>query len=133
MDPSTLGAILAGVGLLKSQTIDKTNENNQRTLRATEQALSPFTGLQAQTQVQPADPFGQTLAFGSTGFSLGEQKQAHDQAVEAAKTQNDILKKLTDARIKQLDAQSLYLDGGGHPSAWDMYRAEQAKKLGSTG
>ena len=125
MDPITLSAILAGVGLLKSQTIDKAAEDRQRKLRATEQALSPFTGLAAQTQVQEADPFGQSLAFGATGMSLGEQMQGSKQAQEAAAEQNAILKTLTDARAKKLEAEAKMIEAGIDPSTFSGLRGSR--------
>jgi hypothetical protein len=73
--PITALAIGAGVGLLKSQTVDKDKEKRQRALAAETQRYSPWTGLHADP-IQQADPFGSALQFGATGAALGQNAQS---------------------------------------------------------
>ncbi len=63
-------AIGAGVGLLKSETVDKNKEKRQRKLAAETQRLSPWTGMSAGP-INEADPLGSMLAFGGTGAQMG--------------------------------------------------------------
>jgi hypothetical protein len=72
MDPLTLGLIGAGVGLAKSELIDRPKEARQRKVNAEIMRWSPWTGMQPG-QVQEADPFGSALAAGTTGAMLGQQ------------------------------------------------------------
>lgn len=73
--PFTALAIGAGVGLLKSQTIDKAKEAKQRELAAETQRYSPWTGLKADP-VKTADPLGSMLQYGATGAALGQNMQS---------------------------------------------------------
>lgn len=68
--PITGLAIAAGIGLLKSQTVDKDKEKRQRKLAAATQRYSPWTGLQAGP-IQEADPFGSALQYGAAGAQMG--------------------------------------------------------------
>jgi hypothetical protein len=61
----------AGVGLLKSQIVDRPKEERQRKLAAETQRYSPWTGLQAQ-QVQEADPLGNAMQFGVNSGMMGQ-------------------------------------------------------------
>jgi len=107
IDPITLGLIIgAGGGLLKSELVDRPKEARQRKLRATEIALSPFTGLQPQTQVQEADPFGQALGFGATGASIGQGIQAQAASEAVASEQSQALAKFTKAQAVLAKAQA---------------------------
>lgn len=68
----------AGVGLLKSELIDRPREQRQRKTRAAEIRYSPWTGLTPSQQVQEADPLGSALQFGSTGAMLGQSIESRD-------------------------------------------------------
>ena len=68
--PITGLAIAAGIGLLKSQTVDKDREKRQRKLAAETQRYSPWTGLKAGP-IQEADPFGSALQYGGAGAMMG--------------------------------------------------------------
>lgn len=67
---------LAAAGMAKSQLVDKPKEDAARTLAAKTQALSPWTGLEAQP-FKKADPFGTAAQAGGAGLgimsNLGEQ------------------------------------------------------------
>jgi hypothetical protein len=83
MDPLTLAAIGAGVGLLKSEMIDRPREQEQRRRNAEIARWSPWTGMQGEA-VNPADPFGSSLTYGLTGYSLGQNIEASGKAKDAA-------------------------------------------------
>lgn len=72
--PFTALAIGAGVGLLKSEMIDRPKEQRQRALAASTQRYSPWTGLKANP-IQEADPVGSALTYGSTGAQMGANMQ----------------------------------------------------------
>ena len=95
MDPLTLGLLLGGAGLLKSEVVDRPKERRQRKLAAETQRYSPWTGLRAG-EIQEADPFGSTLQFGLTGASLGQSVAAQEQAKQMA----DLQKKLLEGQLK---------------------------------
>lgn len=77
MDPLTLGLIGAGVGLAKSELIDRPKEERQRKQAAITARWSPWTGM-APGAIQEADPFGSALTTGVTGAMLGQNQQAVD-------------------------------------------------------
>lgn len=104
--PITALAIGAGVGLLKSEAVDRPREQRQRKLAAETQRYSPWTGLQAQP-VQEADPLGSALSFGATGAQMGA-------GMENAKAQKGLM-----------EAQSRWLNSGGSPA----YTAAQTSTL----
>lgn len=66
--PLIAGMIAAG--LLKSELVDKPNEEKDRKLQAETARLSPWTGLKPGA-VKRADPFGTAMQFGATGASMG--------------------------------------------------------------
>ena len=68
----------AGVGLLKSEFIDRPREERQRKTRAAEIRYSPWTGLTPSTQIQEADPLGSALQFGTTGAMIGQGIESRD-------------------------------------------------------
>lgn len=72
--PFTALAIGAGVGLLKSELVDRPKEQRQRALAAATQRYSPWTGLKANP-IQEADPVGSALTYGSTGAQMGANMQ----------------------------------------------------------
>lgn len=82
MDPLTLSLIMGGIGLAKSELIDKPKEARQRELAARTQELSPWTGIQAG-KIQEADPFGTAMQYGATGLSMSRQMK-YDEAMENA-------------------------------------------------
>lgn len=83
--PWTGLAIGAGLGLLKSETVDKDREERQRRLAAETQRYSPWTGLQAGP-IQESDMLGNMLQYGGTGASM-------QQGVEQAAIDNELKKK----------------------------------------
>lgn len=70
-------AIGAGIGLAKSELIDRPKEKRERALAAATQRYSPWTGLAAQP-VHEADPLGSALAFGGAAnqFDVGTENQS---------------------------------------------------------
>ncbi len=71
-------AIGAGVGILKSELVDRPREQRQRKTRAAEIRYSPWTGLTPSQQIQEADPLGSAMQFGSTGAMLGQSIETRD-------------------------------------------------------
>lgn len=74
MDPFTMMLIGGGLGLAKSELIDRPKEARQRKLAAETQRYSPWTGLRANA-IQEADPFASALKYGTTGASMGAANQ----------------------------------------------------------
>lgn len=68
MDPVTMLALSALVGLGKSEFVDKPKEDRARKLAATTEALSPWTRMHAG-QIPEADPFGTAMQYGGTALS----------------------------------------------------------------
>jgi len=100
--PAILGALIAaGTGLAKAKLVDEPKEKRQRKLKAIEIALSPFTGLQPQTQIQEADPIGSAVGFGATGLNIGSQVEAQAAAQESAGEQTKLTNRLLDIRADQ--------------------------------
>lgn len=77
----------AGVGLLKSELIDKKKEERDRQLAATTQRLSPWTGLKANP-IKEADPFGSALQGAAFAGNMKQSidKNAGDLAEQKART-----------------------------------------------
>jgi hypothetical protein len=65
----------AGLGALKSELIDKPNENKDRIMAAITTRYSPWTGLRAK-EVERTNPLGEMLAFGSQGAAMGQNIEA---------------------------------------------------------
>lgn len=86
-DPVTLGLILGGTGLLKSETLDKDKANRQRNLKATQERYSGWTGRAPTQQVQEADPFGSALTYGTQGAAFG-------QGLQKSQAETDLLNKM---------------------------------------
>jgi len=95
MDPLTIAAIGAALGLVKSQTLDKDKERRQREYAAKTQALSPWTHLQAPG-IQESDPLGSMMSTGLMGYQIGT-------GMEDASTN----KKLVDSIIAKNAADSV--------------------------
>lgn len=72
MDPLTMAAIMGGVGLLKSELLDRPKEDRQRELAAVTARWSPWTGMAPQA-IKEADPFGSALQGASAGAMMGQQ------------------------------------------------------------
>lgn len=94
MDPITLAAIMAGAGFIKGETIDKKKEQKQAQLQAETTRWSPWTGMQGKDPKQ-ADPLGQAMQYGFTGYSLGQNNEAFkkdqelkDKAIQDYKSPN---------------------------------------------
>lgn len=95
IDPAVLATLIGiGAGVAKSELSDRPKERRQRKLKAIETALSPFTGLQPQTQIQAADPIGTAIGFGATGASIGSGLEAQAAQLE----QNQKLLEILEAR-----------------------------------
>ena len=76
--PVVLGALIAaGLGLLKSEAIDRPKEQRDRKLRAAQIRFSPFKEVPLQ-QISSADPIGTAVNFGAAGAQLGGNIQAAD-------------------------------------------------------
>ena len=112
MDPLTLGLIGAGVGLAKSELIDRPKEARQRKVNAEIMRWSPWTGMQGEA-VNPADPFGSSLTYGLTGYSLGQNAQAAAKSKDAAEA----------AKLSQ--AQSLQGGQSTAPLTGQQFLAQQ--------
>lgn len=83
MDPLTLAAIGAGVGLAKSELIDRPREQRQRKSAAEIMRWSPWTGLSAGS-IKEADPFGAALQGGLAGGMIGQMGGTGAEAKDAA-------------------------------------------------
>ena len=101
MDPVTIG-VMAGLGLAKSELIDRPREERQRQQAANTMRYSPWTGM-APNAVQEADPFGSAIQGGLTGAMLSQNQQK----LNTEKT-------LADAKLK--DAAEVNLTGGAGAS-----------------
>lgn len=75
MDPLTMMAIGAGVGVGKNLLFDAPRERKDRELAAATARYSPWTGMQPQ-QVQRADMLGNAMQGGMTGAMLGQSMDA---------------------------------------------------------
>jgi hypothetical protein len=74
MDPLTLGLLGGGMGLLKSELVDRPQADRQRKLAATTAALSPWTGMTPEMP-QEANAFGSVMQGGLAGAQLGQSLQ----------------------------------------------------------
>ncbi len=73
-----MAAISTGVGLAKSELIDRPQEKRDRELAARTQELSPWTGLRANP-VKNANPMGNAMGYGMAGLGTGlSWQQAND-------------------------------------------------------
>lgn len=77
MDPLSVAAIMAGVGLGKSLLIDKPAAQRHNWLQAQTQRYSPWTGLRAEG-LKYADPFGAAMQGGVSGYAQGQNMQANE-------------------------------------------------------
>lgn len=99
MGPWMLPLIGMGVGLAKSELVDRPKEERQRKVEATKARWSPWTGMQPG-QVQEADPFGSAM---QGGMALAGLSQSMQQA---------------DAQNKMLDAQKNWFNSQTAPSSF---------------
>lgn len=97
MDPLMMSAIFGGAGLVKGLTADRWKEDRDRWLASQTQRYSPWTGLRAGP-IQEADPLGNTLQGGVSGYAQGQNIQNADAG-----------RKLMDAQTRYYNA----LSGGG--------------------
>jgi hypothetical protein len=73
MDPMTIGLLAgAGTGLLKSELIDRPEAARQRKLQAEVARYSPWTGMQANTNLKGANPLGSVMQGGMAGAQVGQ-------------------------------------------------------------
>ncbi len=77
MDPLTMALISGGIGLAKSEFIDKPNETKDRIMAATTARYSPWTKMQPQ-DVQRTNPLGEAMAWGAQGAALGQNMETAD-------------------------------------------------------
>jgi len=77
MDPLTMALVGAGVGLAKSELVDRPREAEQRRRAAITARWSPWTGM-APNAIQSADPFGSAIETGLTGAVVGQNQQKID-------------------------------------------------------
>jgi hypothetical protein len=101
MDPMTIG-LMAGMGLAKSELVDRPKEREQRRQAAVVAKYSPWTGM-APGAIQTADPLGSAMESGLTGAMLSQNQQK----LNTEKT-------LADAKMK--DAAEVNLTGGAGAS-----------------
>ena len=78
----TIG-VMAGLGLAKSELIDRPREERQRRQAAITARWSPWTGM-APGGIQEADPLGTAMESGLTGAMLSQNQQKLDAADAAA-------------------------------------------------
>lgn len=76
MDPVTIG-VMAGLGLAKSELVDRPREERQRRQAAITARWSPWTGM-APGAIQEADPLGSAMEAGLTGAMLSQNQQKLD-------------------------------------------------------
>lgn len=74
----TIG-LMAGMGLAKSELVDRPREERQRRQAAITARWSPWTGM-APGAIQEADPFGSAMEAGLTGAMLSQNQQKLDAA-----------------------------------------------------
>jgi hypothetical protein len=74
----TIG-LMAGMGLAKSELIDRPREERQRQQAANTMRYSPWTGM-APNAIQEADPLGSAMESGLTGAMLSQNQQKLDAA-----------------------------------------------------
>jgi len=96
-----------GLGILKSELVDRPKEMRQREIAATTAALSPWTGLKAQP-VQEAN--WQEAAMSGAAAGMGQEQQ-EAAAAEALKDQQQ--------RRKLMEAQTAYY--GTRPTGSEDY------------
>lgn len=78
MDPMTIGLLGgAGLGLAKSELVDKPQAAKARHIAAVTAQYSPWTGMQAQP-IQEANPFGSAMQGGSAGAMMGQSYGQND-------------------------------------------------------
>ena len=78
MDPLTLALIMGGIGVGKSVLFDAPEAQKQREMEAIKTKYSPWTGQQGDIAgVKGANPLGEGLAYGTTGYGLGQQHQKY--------------------------------------------------------
>lgn len=65
-----LAAGSAGLGLLKSELIDKPNEEKDREIQSITDRYSPWTGMRGK-MVDHTNPLGEAAAMGAQGLQLG--------------------------------------------------------------
>lgn len=102
MDPMTIG-LMAGMGLAKSELIDRPREERQRRQAAITARWSPWTGM-APGAIQEADPLGSVMESGLTGAMLSQNQQK----LNTEKT-------LADAKLK--DLAEIPITGGAGTTA----------------
>jgi len=85
MDPVTIG-VMAGLGLAKSELVDRPREEEQRRRAAITARWSPWTGM-APNAIQEANPLGSAMEAGLTGAALSQQQQKLDNEALKNKSQ----------------------------------------------
>jgi hypothetical protein len=78
-----MAAIGAGIGLAKSELVDRPREERQRKQAGEIMKWSPWTGM-APNAVKEADPFGSALTTGLTGLMVGQATQNPQAAKDVA-------------------------------------------------
>lgn len=73
MDPLTMAAIMAGVGIGKSELIDRPREARQRKAEAERIKWSPWTGMNQPAQIDEAKPFDAAMQGAVAGAQFGKQ------------------------------------------------------------
>lgn len=73
MEPLTMAALMAGMGLAKSELIDRPREQRQRRAEAERIKWSPWTGMNYAPQVEEARPFDAAFQGAVAGAQFGKQ------------------------------------------------------------
>lgn len=101
MLPLIMAGAGAGLGLLKSELIDKPNEQKDREMQSITDRYSPWTGMRGK-MVAPTNALGSAMSFGAQGAALGQGVESMGQD-----------QKFNDAMVKNLDAKTAFLGGAG--------------------
>lgn len=93
MLPLAAMAVMAGLGLLKSEAVDRPAERRKRALRAEEIRYSPYSGIKNFTDVgKEADPIGSVLGGAAQGAGLGQGFEKADQEEKQNQAVLELLK-----------------------------------------
>jgi len=89
-----MAGIGAGVGLLKSEFVDRPRADRERRREGQIAQWSPWTGMQPN-RVSEADPMGLMMQGGMTGAMLGQGMARTDKMNEMMDVQKELLKAQT--------------------------------------
>lgn len=87
MDPLTTALVMGGIGLAKSELVDRPREREQRRQAAVIARYSPWTGM-TPGGIQQANPFASAVEGGITGAMLGQSMEKHSADMAASKAKD---------------------------------------------